>query len=86
MTNTRKTRGLPPLTPEERDRITRLFGTAIAGLANDPPVVCRTLDEITAAGARDALNDPPLTQAQADRVAAILAPYRRQLAAREAFE
>jgi hypothetical protein len=44
----------------------------------------RTLDEIWEAGAVAGAGDPPLTQAQADRVAAILAPYRRQLAAREA--
>jgi hypothetical protein len=46
--------------------------------------VLRTLDEIWAQGAIDGAGDPPLTQAQADRVAAILAPYRRQLAARMA--
>jgi hypothetical protein len=43
----------------------------------------RTLDAIWAQGTRDALDDPPFTQAQADRVAAILAPVRRQLAARQ---
>jgi hypothetical protein len=42
-------------------------------------VVCRTLDEIYAAAAADAAGDPPLTQAEADRVAAILAPYRLRL-------
>jgi hypothetical protein len=41
--------------------------------------VCRTLDEIYAAAAADALGDPPLTQEQADRVAAILAPVRHLL-------
>lgn len=45
--------------------------------------VLRTLDEIWAQGAIDALAHPPMSQATADRVAAILAPYRRQLAARE---
>jgi hypothetical protein len=43
----------------------------------------RTLDEVWAQGAADGAGDPPLSQAQADRVAAILAPYRRKLAARE---
>lgn len=45
--------------------------------------VLRTLDEIWAQGAIDGLGDPPLTQEQADQVAAILAPCLRQLAARE---
>lgn len=40
----------------------------------------RTLDEIWQAGALAGEAMPPLTQPQADRVAAILAPYRRQLA------
>ena len=44
--------------------------------------VLRTLDEIWEAGSLAGAAMPPLTQAQADRVAAILAPYRRQLAAR----
>lgn len=49
--------------------------------------LCRTLDEIYAAAARDALADPPLTQEQADRVAAILAPrWAAILAARSARE
>jgi hypothetical protein len=43
----------------------------------------RTLDEIWEAGAADGAGDPPLSQAQADLVAAILAPHRRALAARE---
>lgn len=43
----------------------------------------RTLDEIWAQGAVDGAGDPPLTQAQADRIAAILAPCYRQFAARE---
>jgi hypothetical protein len=43
----------------------------------------RTLDEIWAQAAADGAGDPPLTQAQADQVAAILAPWRRTLAARE---
>jgi hypothetical protein len=38
--------------------------------------VCRTIEEVVAAADRDADNDAPLTQAQADLVAAILAPYR----------
>lgn len=45
--------------------------------------VLRTLDEIWEAGAAAGAAMPPLTQAQADLVAAILAPVRRQLAARE---
>lgn len=45
--------------------------------------VLRTVDEVWEAGARDALAHPPMSQEKADRVAAILAPYRRQLAARE---
>jgi hypothetical protein len=32
---------------------------------------CRTLAEVTEAASRDALADPPLTQAQADLLAAI---------------
>jgi hypothetical protein len=43
----------------------------------------RTLDEIRAQARLDALGDPPLSQETADKVAAILAPCRRQLAARE---
>lgn len=43
----------------------------------------RTLDEIWAQGFADGAADPPLSQAEADKVAAILAPYRRKLAARE---
>jgi hypothetical protein len=43
----------------------------------------RTLDEIWEAGAIAGAAMPPLTQAQADQVAAILAPWRRTLAARE---
>jgi hypothetical protein len=42
--------------------------------------VLRTLADIEAQARLDALADPPLTQAQADRIAAILAPHRRQLA------
>jgi hypothetical protein len=38
-------------------------------------MLCRSADEAFAAGYRDAQDDPPLTQAQADRVAVILAPY-----------
>ena len=45
--------------------------------------VLRTLDEIWEAGAVAGAALPPLTQAQADRIAAILAPYRRKRAARE---
>lgn len=45
--------------------------------------VLRTLDEIWEQGARDALRHPPMSQAKADRIAAILAPWRRRLALRE---
>lgn len=45
--------------------------------------VLRTLDEIWEAGSLAGAAMPPLTQAGADQVAAILAPVRRQLAARE---
>lgn len=45
--------------------------------------VCRTLDEIWAQGAIDGAAHPPLTQAQADLVAAILAPHRARKAALE---
>jgi hypothetical protein len=40
---------------------------------------CRTIEEVEAAGAEAGRNDPPLSQAQADLVAAILAPYRHLL-------
>jgi hypothetical protein len=70
----------PPRTPEPRDLIARLFGPVVAKIAENPPHVCRTMDEIAAAAARDSLDMPPLTQAQADRIAAILARYRRRLA------
>jgi hypothetical protein len=43
----------------------------------------RTIEQIRAQARIDGLNDPPLTQEQADRVAAILAPHLRQLAVRE---
>lgn len=42
--------------------------------------VLRTLDEIWERGAADALAHPPMSQAQADRVAAILAPALARLA------
>jgi hypothetical protein len=76
---------MEPLTPEQRDQITRVFGPAIVELAEDPPKVCRTPDEIAAAAARDGLQGPPVSQATADRVAAILAPHldRMALAAAE---
>lgn len=45
-----------------------------AARAPRPP--CRTLDEIRAAADADSAGDPPLTQDQADYVAAILAPYQ----------
>ena len=43
----------------------------------------RTLDEIWAQGAIDGAGDPPLSQATADLVAAILAPCRARMAALE---
>lgn len=46
-------------------------------------MLCRTLEEIEAAGYAAGLAMPPLTQEQADRTAAILAPYWHLLAARE---
>jgi hypothetical protein len=42
---------------------------------------CRTLDEVYAAAAADSIGEPPLTQAQADLVAVILAPYGDQITA-----
>lgn len=44
---------------------------------DEHPRICRTLDETWAAGLADAAEDPPLSQATADRVAVILAPYFR---------
>jgi len=38
-------------------------------------MLCRTLADIEAAAERDALAEPVRSQAWADRVAAILAPY-----------
>lgn len=46
--------------------------------------VCRTLEEIWIQASIDALDHPPLTQAQADLVAAILAPHRARKAALQA--
>jgi hypothetical protein len=37
---------------------------------------CRSPEEAFGAGQADAAADPPLTQDQADHIAAILAPYR----------
>ena len=45
--------------------------------------VLRTLDEIWAQGAIDGAAAPPLSQATADLVAAILAPCRARVAALE---
>lgn len=77
---------MEPLTPEQRERITRVFGPAVAGIAEDPPLVCRTPVEIYAAGAEAAAQMPPLTQEQVDRFAVLLAPYRRQLDRQPAAE
>ena len=38
--------------------------------------VCRTLAEVLAAADRDSKDDPPLSQAQVDYVAAVLAKFR----------
>ena len=40
--------------------------------------VCRTVEEAFEAGCADGLNDPPLSQETADKVAAILAAARTQ--------
>lgn len=45
--------------------------------------VLRTLEQIREQARLDAAGDPPLSQAQADRIAAILAPVLRKLAERE---
>lgn len=45
--------------------------------------VLRTLDEVWEAGSLAGAAMPPLSQATADRVAAILAPHSRLLAVRE---
>jgi hypothetical protein len=39
--------------------------------------VCRSLAEVRAAADADSKGDPPLSQDQADLIAALLAPYRR---------
>lgn len=44
-------------------------------------MICRTLDEVRAAGAALGAAMPPLTQDQADLIAAILAPYQDRRAA-----
>jgi len=38
-------------------------------------MICRSVDEVRAAAVADAKGDPPLTQDQADLVAAIAAPH-----------
>jgi hypothetical protein len=38
---------------------------------------CRTLDDVLAAADADSAGEPPLSQDQADLVAAILAPHRQ---------
>lgn len=45
---------------------------------NRPPRLCHTPDEIWAAGLADAKSDPPLSQAQIDRIAALWRPYLRR--------
>jgi hypothetical protein len=44
-------------------------------------VNCKTIAEVEAAAVEESKDDPPLTQDQADYVAALLAPYRGQMAA-----
>jgi hypothetical protein len=38
-------------------------------------VICRTVEEVTAAGLREGAAAPPLTQEQVNYIAALLAPY-----------
>lgn len=45
---------------------------------------CRTLDEVLAAAGADSIGEPPLTQDQADLIAAILAPHQRAAQAKAA--
>jgi hypothetical protein len=44
-------------------------------------MLCRTIAEVEAAADADSIGEPPLTQAQADRIAAILRPARTAQAA-----
>jgi hypothetical protein len=46
---------------------------------------CRTVEEIRAAARADAQADPPLTQAEADLIAAVLAPVADSNGALSAF-
>lgn len=48
--------------------------------------ICRTPDEAFMAGMADAANDPPLTPAQRDRIAALLGPSIREFIAAQAAE
>lgn len=50
-----------------------------------PPRLCRTPDECFAAGLADAANDPPLTESQRTRIAALLGPTIRELVEAESF-
>ena len=43
--------------------------------------ICRSAEEVRAAALADAKDDPPLTQDQADHVAAILQPHQDRTAA-----
>ncbi|MFN2636807.1 MAG: hypothetical protein ABR585_07270 [Gemmatimonadaceae bacterium] len=45
--------------------------------ATDKPRICRTPEEVFAAGREATANFPPLTPAQVIRVAALLGPYLR---------
>jgi len=44
-----------------------------------PPRLCRTPDECFAAGLADAAGDPPLTDSQRTRIAALLGPEIRAM-------
>jgi hypothetical protein len=56
--------------PEDAD-----YPSATATSGGNIMTVCRTLEEVIAAADADSAAVPPLTQAQADQVAAILAPH-----------
>jgi len=48
-------------------------------------MICRTVEEVRAAARADAQADPPLTQAEADLIAAVLAPVAAGEGVAEAF-
>ncbi|MEU8199553.1 hypothetical protein AB0C10_37790 [Microbispora amethystogenes] len=51
-----------------------------------PSRLCRTPEECFAAGLADAANDPPLTESQRTRIAALLGPSIRAQVEAEAVE